>query len=49
MCSRKRNLHADIFEIIYAPESYGDLWNIYAYIAYDLQVPDIAKDQVNRI
>lgn len=49
MRSRKRNLHADIFEIFYAPESYGDLRNIYAYIAYDLQLPDITKDQVNRI
>ena len=40
---------SDLYEIIYAPEAYDDLRNIYAYIAYDLQVPDIAKEQVNRI
>lgn len=39
----------DNYSVIYSPEAKDDLRNIYSYIALDLQVPDTAKNQVNRI
>lgn len=35
--------------VIYSPEAKDDLREIYSYIAYDLQAPETAKGQVNRI
>lgn len=40
---------SDSYNVIYSPEALEDLKDIYAYIAYELQVPDTAKNQVNRI
>ena len=35
--------------VIYSPEAKDDLNEIYSYIAYDLQAPETAEGQVNRI
>lgn len=35
--------------VIYSPEAKDDLREIYSYIAYDLQAPQTAKGQINRI
>lgn len=40
---------SDSYNVIYSSEALEDLKDIYAYIAYELQVPDTAKNQVNRI
>ena len=37
------------YKVVYSPEALNDLKDIYAYIAYELLVPDTAKNQVNRI
>lgn len=37
------------YNVIYSPQSKDDLMGIYAYIAFDLQVPDTAKHQADRI
>ena len=37
------------YEILYAPEAREDIRAIYTYIAFDLQMPDTAKRQVDRI
>lgn len=37
------------YSIIYSPKAKDDIKTIYSYIAFDLQVPDTAKNQVNRI
>lgn len=39
----------DGYEVVYSPAALDDLRDIYAYIAQKLQVPNIARDQVNRI
>lgn len=39
----------DAYAIHYTAEAAEDLTDIYAYIAFDLQAPDAAKGQVNRI
>ena len=40
---------SDIFNVIYSPQAKDDLRSIYSYIAFDLQAPDTAKNQVSRI
>lgn len=39
----------DAYSIVYSPEAKADLRGIYTYIAFSLQSPGTAKDQVNRI
>ena len=36
------------YRVSYSPEARNDLKDIYAYIAYELQAPATAKNQVNR-
>ena len=40
---------SQIFHIHYSPKALHDLRNIYAYIAFQLQVPETAKRQIERI
>lgn len=40
---------AENYAVIYSPEAMDDIREIYTYIAFELQVPDIAERQVNRI
>ena len=40
---------SDTYSIIYSSEAKDDLREIYSYIAYDLQAPETAEGQVNRI
>lgn len=40
---------SDSYHVIYSLEALEDIKDIYAYIAYELKVPDTAKNQVNRI
>ncbi|EEJ53569.1 plasmid stabilization system protein, RelE/ParE family [Mobiluncus mulieris 28-1] len=40
---------SDIYRVIYAPLAYLDLRDIYAYIALDLESPDAAQNQIDRI
>ncbi|MBE6112293.1 MAG: type II toxin-antitoxin system RelE/ParE family toxin [Peptococcaceae bacterium] len=37
------------YRIIYSQDAVEDIQSIYFYIAYELLVPDIAEQQVNRI
>lgn len=37
------------YRVSYSPEARNDLKDLYAYIAYELQSPATAKNQVNRI
>jgi toxin ParE1/3/4 len=37
------------YKVIYSQEALDDLRKIYSYIAFKLQVPDTALNQVNRI
>lgn len=37
------------YNIFYSPEALEDIRKIYSYIAYELQVPETALNQVNRI
>lgn len=37
------------YNVSYSPEAMADLRSIYSYIAFELNVPYIAKNQVNRI
>lgn len=37
------------YTVIYSPQARDDLRDIYTYIASDLQVPDTAKNQINRV
>lgn len=39
----------ETYSVIYSSNAKDDLIEIYSYIAFDLQVPDIAEGQVNRI
>ena len=40
---------SDVYSVVYSPEAMNDLREIYAYIAFDLQSPDAAEGQVNRL
>lgn len=40
---------SDSYKVIYSPEALDDIRKIYSHIAFELQVPDTAKKQVNRI
>ena len=40
---------SDTYSVIYSPEAKDDLREIYSYIAYDLQAPETAEGQVDRI
>jgi toxin ParE1/3/4 len=40
---------SNTYQVIYSSEALEDIKNIYAYIAFELLVPDIALNQVNRI
>lgn len=40
---------SDLYHVIYSSKAMEDLKDIYAYIADELQVPDTAEKQVNRI
>ncbi len=40
---------SDVYKIVYSSEALDDIRKIYSYIAYELQVPDTALNQVNRI
>ena len=37
------------YNVIYSPQALEDLRDIYSYIAFEILVPDTAKNQVNRI
>lgn len=39
----------ECYKVSYSAEALNDLRKIYAYIAYDLLVPEIALDQIGRI
>lgn len=39
----------ETYSVIYSSKAKDDPIEIYSYIAFDLQVPDIAEGQVNRI
>ncbi|MCM1157340.1 MAG: type II toxin-antitoxin system RelE/ParE family toxin [Bacteroidales bacterium] len=39
----------DNYRVIYSPEALDDIRKIYSYIAFELQMPDTALNQVNRI
>ena len=40
---------SDVYSVVYSPEAMNDLREIYAYVAFDLQSPDGAEGQVNRL
>ncbi|MCM1101871.1 MAG: type II toxin-antitoxin system RelE/ParE family toxin [Clostridium sp.] len=40
---------SDNYRVIYSPEALEDIRKIYSHIAYGLQAPDTALNQVNRI
>jgi toxin ParE1/3/4 len=40
---------SDTYKVIYSPEALDDMRKIYSYIAFELQVPDTALNQVNCI
>jgi plasmid stabilization system protein ParE len=40
---------SDTYKVIYSPEALDDIRKIYSYIAFELQVPDTALNQLNRI
>ena len=40
---------SDEYQVIYSSEALNDIRKIYLYIAYELQVPETATKQVNRI
>lgn len=39
----------DTYSVLYSPEAKDDLREIYSYIAFELEAPDTAQGQVNRI
>lgn len=39
----------ETYNVNYSPQALEDLRDIYSYIAFELLVPDTAKNQVNRI
>ncbi|WP_366516709.1 type II toxin-antitoxin system RelE/ParE family toxin [uncultured Megasphaera sp.] len=40
---------SDVYSVMYSTEAKSDLLEIYVYIAFELGVPNIAKNQINRI
>jgi toxin ParE1/3/4 len=40
---------SDTYQVIYSPEALDDIRKIYSYIALELQAPETALKQVNRI
>ncbi|MBS5063795.1 MAG: type II toxin-antitoxin system RelE/ParE family toxin [Hungatella hathewayi] len=40
---------SDGYKVIYSPAAFDDIRKIYSYIAFELQAPDTAQNQVNRI
>lgn len=40
---------SDAYRVVYSPEARDDLKEIYTYIAVELQAPETAEGQVNRI
>lgn len=40
---------SDKYNVVYSPESTDDLRSIYSYIAFELNAPNTAESQVNRI
>ena len=40
---------SESYSVIYSQPAKDDLMEIYTYIAFNLQMPDIAEGQVNRI
>ena len=40
---------SDTYSVIYSPEAKDNLKEIYSYIAFELEAPDTAEGQVNRI
>lgn len=40
---------SDTYSVVYSPEAKDDLREIYSYIAFELEAPDTAQGQVNRI
>jgi toxin ParE1/3/4 len=40
---------SETYKVIYSPEALDDIRKIYSYIAFELQVPDTALNQINRI
>ncbi|WP_294160629.1 type II toxin-antitoxin system RelE/ParE family toxin [uncultured Selenomonas sp.] len=40
---------SDAYTVVYTTEAKNDLFEIYAHIAYDLEAPEAAKEQVTRI
>lgn len=40
---------SDVYQVIYSSQALDDIRKIYSYISYELQVPDTALAQVNRI
>jgi hypothetical protein len=40
---------SDVYSVMYSTEVKSDLLEIYVYIAFELGVPNIAKNQINRI
>ncbi len=40
---------SDAYSVIYSSEARSDIKEIYSYIAFELLVPEVAKEQVNRI
>lgn len=40
---------SDKYAIVYTPEALNDIKKIYSYIAFELSVPNVGENQVNRI
>ena len=40
---------SESYTVVLSPQAIEDLRSIYSYIAYELQVPNIAQEQINRI
>lgn len=40
---------SNTYDVVLSPHAMEDLDNIYSYIAYELQAPDIAQEQFQRI
>ena len=40
---------SNVYSVMYSTEAKSDLLEIYVYIAFELGVPNIAKNQINRI
>ena len=40
---------SESYTVVLSPQAIEDLRSIYSYIAYELQVPNIAQEQISRI